>query len=192
MRAWGILVISLVALVWAGAVAHAHGGGTVRAVWPATGFNMVIETDETPSSGAFGGTVHVTLIPTPSGSDSLVRLRNLSIEVLGVGPNGASAGPTKAAQTLNGAYEADLMVPVSGDWSFHLRVGEGEGAQTFAFPLSVAARSWWADVGVVGGLMAIPVLALVGMARKAQRNVSRRRPVSDRSPAVQGEGGDAV
>lgn len=165
-----VVVLSL-AMILAAAPALAHGGGAVRAEWEARGFHMVIETNELPSAGTFGGTVHVTLIPTPSARDTSVRLRHLDIEVMGVGPGGATAGPIRAKQALSGAYEADLMVKQPGEWNINIRVGDADTtqAQSFVFSLDVAPRNWWSDLGVVGGLLLIPVLALFGMVRMAKK-----------------------
>lgn len=151
--------------------AWAHGGGTVRAEWETNQFHMVIETNEDLSAGTLGGVVHVTLIPTPPGGGT-TRLRGLHIEVTGRGPEGAVAGPIRAKQYLDGAYEADLMVNQPGDWTFEIRVGEENNVQTFEFTLPVYGRAWWSDLWVVGGLLMIPVLGLFGMVRIARKNTA--------------------
>src|SRR5690625_4147556 len=103
-------VLLLLAIVVTPATpAWAHGGGTVRAEWENKQFHMVIETNEDLSAGTLGGIVHVTLIPTAPGGGT-TRMRGLYIEVTGEGPEGATAGPVRARQYLDGAYEADLMV----------------------------------------------------------------------------------
>lgn len=150
--------------------AWAHGGGTVRAEWETNQFHMVIETNEDLSAGTLGGVVHVTLIPTPPGGGT-TRLRGLQIEVTGKGPDGAMAGPIRARQYLDGAYEADLMVDQPGDWTIEIRVGE-DNVQTFEFALPIHGRAWWSDLWVVGGLLLIPVLGLFGMVRIARKNLA--------------------
>lgn len=164
-------VLLLLAIVVAPAPpAWAHGGGTVRAQWETSQFNMVIETNEDLSAGTLGGVIHVTLIPTPPGGGT-TRLRGLHIEVIGKGPEGAEAGPIRAKQYLDGAYEADLMVSQPGDWTIEVRVGEDD-VQTFEFDLSIHGRAWWSDLWVVGGLLLIPVLGLFGMVRIARKNAA--------------------
>lgn len=147
----------------------AHGGGPVRAIWDdASGFHMVIETNETPAAGVFGGVVHVTMMPTAR-ADATERLRGMDIKVTGVGPSGRTAGPIRAKQILSGPYEADLMVSKPGVWDIHIEVGEGASSQQFQFPLDVSPRSIWTDLGIVGGLMLIPILAIGSMVRRSRK-----------------------
>lgn len=164
-----LAVIITLLMLSSGAPVWAHGGGTVRAIWDdAPGFHMVIETNEDAAAGVFGGVVHVTMIVT-SDASATTTVRGLDIEVHGVGPDGHSAGPIRAKQMLNGAYEADLMVRKPGVWRIWIAVDDGANVHEFQFPLEVLARSVFTDLGIVGGLMLVPVLGIAGMVRIARR-----------------------
>src|SRR5690625_2408103 len=80
------LVTVLTVLLGPGRVV-AHGGGTVRAQYRGAGYDAVIETNETPHAGFFGGTLHVTTIITAPDQPT-VRMRNMDVHVTGEGPRG--------------------------------------------------------------------------------------------------------
>lgn len=185
---WVTLFAVLFVLVSALApqTASAHGGGPVRAIWDdASGFYMVIETNEDPAAGFLGGVVHVTMIPTAS-EGSTVRLRGLDISVSAVGPEGKTAGPIRGKQKFNGPYEADLMVSKPGVWRIWIEVDNGTTVQQFQFPLEVVARSVWTDLLIVGGLMAVPILGIAGMAR-LRRSRNRRTGGAARASHARGD-----
>lgn len=170
------LAVSLLVTVPAGA----HGGGLVRAIWDdADGFYMTIETNEDPAAGLLGGIVHVTSIPTPS-ADSKTTLRGMDINVSAVGPDGRTAGPVNA-KLFPAGYEADLMVDREGIWDITIEVNSNGNVQSFEFPLDVAPRSIWTDIGIVGGLMMVPIFGIMGMVRMRRRRIEQKQGTARRT-----------
>lgn len=164
-RAWSVLLTALVCLSLA-APALAHGGGTLMGVWERGSLRVAVQTDETPHAGWLGGTIHVTVIAM-SQAASDVRVRDLDVNVRGFHTGSEEqAGPIGATRTLNGAYEADLSVRTPGTWRVEVALAQQGVEDTIEFDVEVARRSSLGDLFVVGGLMAVPVIGLAGLARR--------------------------
>lgn len=187
---WGLLVLLLVSL-WvngrSSSTALAHGGGALQGLWETSFYRVAVQTDETPHAGWLGGTIHVTVVVMQRGDGLNVRLRNVAVQVSGVGPQepgqpgeapdpslAQRVGPVIASETLNGAYEADLPVRTPGVWNVQVTVGERSTSEVIQFSVDVHERTWFGDVAVVGGLMAVPVIGLIGMVRAARRRGASR------------------
>lgn len=165
-RAAPLTLIVTIAALFVALPAAAHGGGTVRTFDTDSGYDLAVETNETPNAGRLGGTIHVTTIVTAKGASS--RLRHLNVEVMATSPTKKQVGPVKASLALNGTYEADLSIAEPGVWEVVVHVADKSGnTQTAGFELKVESRSWLTDIGVIGGLMLIPILGLIGMRKAA-------------------------
>ncbi len=141
------LIVIVFALALLPVAAQAHGGGVPRVTAADAGGYLVYVWSD-PANPRANDTVHITVGVTLPGAgiDAETPVTDAAVTVLFMPPSGGAPLETTATPGASAGslyYEADIVLPSSGDWLVRVRVrgAQGSGEVTFAQPVGEGAAA---------------------------------------------------